>query len=257
MPFSENYGIIYKNTKGVFSVAIYGISDLHLSTNTDKSMEIFGPLWSGYMERIRNNWIKTVKDDDTVIVGGDVSWEMKLEDCISDFKYLSALPGRKILFKGNHDYWWETLSKMNSFVGENNFSNIEFCHNNAFVAENIAICGSRWWIDPTHEDFKKDDIKIYNHELSRIETSLAAARKTGAENIVAVLHYPPFTDNGDVNSDISSLFKKYNVKKCIYGHLHGEGLKKAVEGDFGGVEYILTSADFLKFTPKEINFEKI
>lgn len=242
--------------RGVFTIGIYSISDLHLSTNTDKSMEVFGPSWFGYMDKIRERWLQTVKEEDTVIIGGDISWEMKLEDCVSDFEYLNSLPGRKILFKGNHDYWWETLSKMNAFAESNGFSTIEFCNNNAFLVEDTAICGSRWWIDPTCDDFKKEDEKISAHEFSRIESSLMSAYALNAGNTVAVLHYPPFTESGYVNEGISALFKKYNVKKCIYGHLHGLGLSKAKEGVEDGVEYILTSADFLEFTPKEIIFEK-
>jgi len=238
---------------GVFYVAVFAISDLHLSTNTNKSMEVFGSSWSGYMENIFNNWSRVVSAEDTVVIGGDVSWEMKLKECRSDFSFIDSLPGRKIIFKGNHDYWWDTVSKMNDFVCENGFSQIEFCNNNAFSADNVAICGSRWWIDPTSDEFGKDDAKIYDHELIRLESSLSSAAGIGCDNILAVLHYPPFAEGGTVNKDISSLFSKFGVTVCVYGHLHGAGLKNAVEGKIDGVDYRLTSADFINFTPIRIS----
>lgn len=241
----------------VFSIAVYAISDLHLSTNTDKSMEVFGSGWMDYMNRIKTNWLNTVSDNDTVVIGGDVSWEMKLADCESDFRFISNLPGRKIIFKGNHDYWWETVSKMNAFVKENNFNAIEFCNNNAFTADGVVICGTRWWLDPTSDEFGKDDDKVYAHELLRLENSLKSVAEQKSENILAVLHYPPFTESGEVNTDIMGLFSAYKVKKCVYGHLHGAGLKNGVEGVIGGVEYKIISADFLDFTPLKISFEKI
>ncbi len=233
---------------------IYAISDLHLSTNTDKSMEVFGDKWLGYMDRICTNWLHTVSDGDTVIIGGDVSWEMKLADCGSDFEFLNSLPGRKIILKGNHDYWWDTVSKMNAFVRENGFENIEFINNNAFAVEDVVICGTRWWADPTSDEFRGEDRKIYEHEILRLESSLREGIASGCSKILAVLHYPPFTDDGRVNEDISKLFTRYGVTKCIYGHLHGGGHSKAKEGVTDGVEYVLTSADFLNFTPKKITF---
>lgn len=235
-------------------MAIFAISDLHLSTNTDKSMEIFGTKWAGYMQRISDNWSRLVGEDDTVIIGGDVSWEMKLADCVSDFEFINHLPGRKIITKGNHDYWWETASKHKAFLESNGFSNIDFIYNNAYMAEDIAICGSRWWDDPTTDGFDDEDLKIYNHELLRLENSLKEAEKLSCNVILAVLHFPPFTSDGSVNGDIAELFARYGVTACIYGHLHSAGLKNAVEGCFGGVNYRLTSADFLDFTPVEIKF---
>lgn len=235
-------------------MAIFAISDLHLSTNTDKSMEVFGDKWADYMQRIRDNWCCTVGKDDTVVIGGDVSWEMKLSDCVSDFEFINDLPGRKIISKGNHDYWWETASKHSSFLANNGFENIDFIYNNAYCSEGVAICGTRWWDDPTTDGFDDEDLKIYNHELVRLENSLKQALKSGCNTTLVVLHYPPFTTEGNVNKDIAALFEKYNVSRCIYGHLHGAGLKNAVEGCFDGVNYSLTSADFLGFTPLKINF---
>ncbi len=233
-------------------MAIFAISDLHLSTNTDKSMEVFGEKWGGYVQKIENNWNRLVKAEDTVIIGGDVSWEMKLADCVGDFGFLNSLPGRKIISKGNHDYWWETASKHNRFLSDNGFSDIEFIYNNAYIAENTAICGTRWWMDLTSEGFRAEDLKIYNHELLRLEASLKEGERSGCEKMIAALHYPPFKADGTVNDDIKELFHMYKVDLCIYGHLHGAGLKNAVTGQFGSTFYQLTSADFLDFTPYRI-----
>lgn len=235
---------------------IFAISDLHLSTTTDKSMEVFGDRWSGYMDKIRVNWLSRVSESDTVIIGGDVSWEMRLADCGGDFEFINTLPGRKLILKGNHDYWWDTVTKMKSFVAENGFEGIEFINNNAFAAEGVAICGTRWWTDPSSDEFGGDDRKIYDHELIRLEASLKEASKLGCDNILVALHFPPFDEEGRVNGDIARLFAEYAVTKCIYGHLHGAGHSKGVEGAFDGVEYYLTSADFLQFEPMKITFEK-
>lgn len=237
-------------------MSIYAISDLHLSNNTNKSMEVFGEKWLGYTEKLFDNWKRTVTDADTVVIGGDVSWEMNLKNCAKDFEFIHKLPGRKIISKGNHDYWWETVTKMKKFISENGFTSIEFLYNNFYVAEGVAICGTRWFEDPESDNFKKDDLKTYAHELVRLENSLKEAKKSGCEKILAVLHYPPFTPDGEVNRDIKNMFEKYNVEKCIYGHLHGAGLKNVKEGCFFGTNYHLTSADYLDFLPIHINFEK-
>lgn len=235
-------------------MAIYAISDLHLSTNTDKSMEVFGAKWADYMQRISDNWSCLVTDDDTVVIGGDISWEMKLADCTGDFGFINRLPGRKIISKGNHDYWWETASKHKAFLEANGFSRIDFLYNNAFEAGGVAVCGSRWWDDPTSDSFNDEDLKIHNHELIRLENSLKEASALGCDKILAVLHFPPFTAYGEVNADIAELFKRFGVTDCVYGHLHGAGLKNAIEGCFDGINYRLTSADFLNFTPIAIKF---
>lgn len=217
-------------------------------------MEVFGKSWERYTERIFKNWNERITESDTVLIGGDVSWEMRLEDCVGDFAFIHSLPGRKIISKGNHDYWWETAAKMRRFTAENGFDDIEFLHNNAVVADECAVCGTRWWNDPSSAEFKQDDIKIYSREIIRLENSLAEAKKSGREKIIAVLHYPPFDSDGNVNCDIKRLFGEYNVAECVYGHLHGKGLSNAVEGKFGATNYHLASADYLDFCPIRINF---
>lgn len=215
-------------------------------------MEVFGDRWANYTERIRDNWNSIVSKDDIVIIGGDVSWEMKLKDCVSDFEFINSLSGRKIISKGNHDYWWETASKHKEFLQDNGFSMIDFLYNNAFKVEDVAVCGTRWWNDSSADGFGGEDLKIYNHELIRLENSLKEACKLECNKKLVVLHYPPFAADGELNSDIADIFSRYEVRECIYGHLHGAGLKNAVEGTFFGVNYRLTSADYLNFTPIEI-----
>lgn len=217
-------------------------------------MEVFGKGWENYVERILKNWNETVNESDTVLIGGDVSWEMRLQDCVSDFSFIHNLPGRKIILKGNHDYWWDTAAKLRRFTIENGFDDIEFLQNNAAFTEEYGVCGTRWWNDPTSPEFKKDDLKIYNREIIRLENSLAEAKKAGCEKIIAVLHYPPFDNGGNVNSDVKRLFEEYNVAECVYGHLHGNGLANAAEGKFNATNYHLTSADYLDFCPIRINF---
>ncbi len=214
-------------------------------------MEVFGEKWADYMDRIRDNWKIVISKDDTVIIGGDVSWEMKLEESVSDFEFIDKLPGRKIISKGNHDYWWETASKHKTFLEKNGFSTIDFLYNNSFEVCDISVCGTRWWEDKTSDKFGPDDLKIYSHELIRLENSLKDAKN---DKKIVVLHYPPFTADGELNSDIAQMFERYEVSECIYGHLHGPGLKNVVEGTFFGVNYRLTSADYLNFTPIEIKF---
>ncbi len=235
-------------------MSVFAISDLHLSTNTDKSMEAFGDRWTDYTRRISENWRRMVGEGDTVILGGDISWEMRLEGCVSDFEYINSLPGRKIISKGNHDYWWETAAKHKAFLESNGFENIEFLYNNAYSADGIAICGTRWWNDPTSDGFGTEDLKIYRHEILRLEASLERARSLNCEKTVAVLHYPPFDALGRVNVDVGGLFERYGVDVCLYGHLQGVGIKTAVEGKFGATNYHLTSADYLDFCPIRINF---
>ena len=190
-------------------MSIYTLSDLHLAFGVDKPMDIFGYGWENYMEKIHTNWINTIKENDTVIVGGDISWGTYLDDIKPDFDFLESLPGRKILLKGNHDYWWESLTKLRKFTQDMHYTTIDFLHNTAFIAENTAICGTRGWIDPSSDNFKSDDQKIYLRELGRMELSLIEGAKSNPKKVIAVLHYPPVTKSGNINEDYLELFKKY------------------------------------------------
>lgn len=229
-------------------MSIFAIADLHLALGIDKPMDIFGGRWSNYMEKIKNNWINTVQAEDTVIIPGDVSWATYIENAYEDFKFIEDLPGRKIISKGNHDYWWTTASKLNKYLNSNEFKTISFLHNNAVNIENIAICGTRGWKCPGEDDFKKDDEKIYKREIERLELSLKASGSFEYDQRLVFLHYPPVTLKSK-ESGFIEIMKKYGITRCFYGHLHGEGIKGAIEGDYEGIELKLISADYLNFMP--------
>lgn len=226
-------------------MAIYTIGDLHLSLGCEKPMDIF-PGWQGYMEKLEHHWNTLVRLEDTVVLAGDTSWAMKLEDTAADFSFLQRLPGQKLLLKGNHDYWWTTVKKMERFLQENGFDSLHILHNNSILAEGLAVCGTRSWMFDVGEPH---DEKVMNRELGRLRASLEAAPE-GAER-VAFLHYPPVYPNANAQQVID-LLKEYNVKRCFYGHLHGNAIRFAVQGMVDGIEYRLISADALAFCPYKI-----
>jgi len=233
-------------------MAIFAISDLHLALGIDKPMDVFGDKWINYMEKIKKFWSETVEPEDYVIVPGDISWATYLEESYKDFDYIDKLPGNKIILKGNHDYWWTTTRKLNKYLSENGFKTIKFLHNNSYIIENFAICGSRGWKCPGEEDFTEEDEKIYLREIQRLDISLKSYEKmipyVGEKDIIVALHYMPFNSKRET-SEFIGLMKKYKVKLCIYGHLHGEGARNAVEGEFEGIEFRLVAADYLNFKP--------
>ena len=226
-------------------MAIYTIGDLHLSLGCEKPMDIF-PGWQGYMEKLEHHWNTLVRPEDTVVLAGDTSWAMKLEDTAEDFSFLQRLPGQKLLLKGNHDYWWTTVKKMERFLQESGFDRLHILHNNSILAEGLAVCGTRSWMFDVGEPH---DEKVMNRELGRLRASLEAAPE-GAER-VAFLHYPPVYPNANAQQVID-LLKEYNVKRCFYGHLHGNAIRFAVQGMVDGIEYRLISADALAFCPYKI-----
>ena len=239
-------------------MSIYVIGDLHLSFNEDKPMDIFGDNWRGHEEKIKNNWLEKVTDNDVVILPGDFSWSMKLEDTEKDFEYLNSLPGKKLMLKGNHDYWWNTITKMRAFLQEKNFQDIDFIYNEGYVFENYIIAGTRGW----NLEEEAHDEKILNRELGRLEASIQRGIKKAEQleenkevEIIVFMHYPPITNAKIFNKEEAKfveLMKKYNVKKCFYGHLHGLSIIDAVEGEFEGIEFKLVSADGLNFELYEI-----
>ena len=229
-------------------MSIFVIGDLHLSFNQNKPMDIFGENWIGHEEKIKQDWIKKVKEKDLVIIPGDFSWETYLENTELDFNFLNRLPGKKLLLKGNHDYWWTTLTNMKKFLKEKNFTNIDFLYNNSYEYEDKIICGTRGWSIADHEA----DKKLINRELIRLEISL----KNGIElygnqkEIIVFMHYPPITKStilSNQEADFVNLMKKYNVKRCYYAHLHGVSINDAIEGNIEGIEFKLVSADGLDF----------
>ncbi len=225
-------------------MSLYAIADLHLSFENPKPMDIFGDNWKGHEEKIKRDWLDKVNEEDTVLIPGDFSWAMALKDTYKDFEYLNCLPGKKIMLKGNHDYYWNSLKKLNEFVKENNFKNIEFLHNNSYEVEGYIIAGTRGWIITD----TKEDLKLINRELIRLELSIKEGiEKYGDKPIIICMHYPPTNKAILEHSDFIKLMQKYNVKKCIYGHLHGESHIEAVEGNVCGIEFKLVSADYLDF----------
>lgn len=227
-------------------MALYALSDLHLAFNCEKPMDIFGDKWINHHEKIKENWIKEVKESDTVLIAGDISWSMRMEHGIEDLKFIENLPGKKILVRGNHDYWWTSINKLNSM-----FVNMKFVQNNYFVYEDYAICGSRGWVLKNSAKFDSHDKKIYDRELLRLRLSLDEAVNAGYEKIICMIHYPPVFPNS-LNNEFTDVFEEYNVEKVIYGHIHGGGLSNVFEGTINGVEYILTSCDYINFAPIKI-----
>jgi predicted phosphohydrolase len=228
-------------------LAIYAISDLHLALSVDKPMDIFGYKWANYMQRLESNWNEIIGPEDYVVIPGDISWATYLEEALEDFKFIDALPGNKIISKGNHDYWWTSHSKLRRFVEENKLSSLHFMHNNSVRVGKITICGTRGWICPGDDGFGTEDRKIYNRELQRLELSLKSVQPD-TDAIIAALHYPPFNSKKEP-TEFVEIMRKYCVKLCLYGHLHGDSFKNAVMQKVDGIDFKLVSADYLEFTP--------
>ena len=218
---------------------IFAISDLHLSFGTNKPMDVFGKKWENYEERIRENWIKKVKQDDIVILPGDLSWGLTLKETQKDFEYINNLPGQKIISRGNHDYYFSTKTKVENFFKENNFNSIRILHNNSYDLGNYVLCGTRGWGKSEDGDAAVDK-KITAREESRLRMSLEQGSKLNKDIIVAI-HFPPFY------SKFCSIMKEYNVKMCVYGHLHGYGTYMIKEGIIDGIEYKMVSCDHNNF----------
>jgi len=231
-------------------VSIFAIADLHLSLSVNKPMDVFGNAWEGYMGKIYSNWIATVGYNDYVIIAGDISWAINLEQAIEDLKFIHSLPGKKILLKGNHDYWWSTTSKMESALKYYNLSSINLMHNNSYKIDNYIICGTRGWKTPGDDSFEQHDLKMYQREISRLELSLNSSNKTREPKdiLIVAMHYPPFNFKKEPSGFVD-LMIKHKTHKCVYGHLHGASHKTAVTGLTNGIEFALISADFLKFIP--------
>ena len=235
-------------------MSIYTIGDLHLSFHENKPMDIFGENWKGHEEKIKQDWINKVKNQDLVILPGDFSWSTYLKDTYEDFKYLNSLPGKKLLLKGNHDYWWTTLKSMRKFLEENDFQNIDFIFNNAYEFENYIFAGTRGW-----SQSEEENERFLNRETQRLELSLKQAKeiqekRLQEENIkkeiIVFMHYPPITNNQIEANEATSfvrVMKEYGVNRCYYGHLHGIAIKEAVEREYLGIKFKLVSADGLDF----------
>ena len=221
-------------------MSIFAISDLHLSFGVDKPMNIFRG-WDNHTDRIRANWCRLVKEEDTVILAGDLSWGLKIEEAEEDFRFLESLPGKKLLIKGNHDLWWSTAKKMHEFLKTKNFNSIDIIFNNCAVVEGYAIAGTRGWF---YDD--NSGKKVLLREAGRLESSLKAASETGLP-IITFLHYPPVYSDSVCN-EIMDVLRRYNIKKVYHGHIHGLGVNQVVR-EFEGMEFCITSCDLTDFTP--------
>ncbi|MDD5953116.1 MAG: metallophosphoesterase [Oscillospiraceae bacterium] len=227
-------------------MSLFVIADLHLSLGSKKPMDVFRG-WENYVERLERNWRAVVTEQDTVVVAGDISWGMSLAESKADFQWLNALPGQKILLKGNHDYWWSTKTRIETFFQEEGFTSLHVLHNNAYLAQGKAICGSRGWLYNSEKD---EDIKIVNREVGRLKLSLDDAEKRFPEaEPIVFLHYPPVYGTMACNG-ILTVLRERNIRRCYFGHIHGsQASKRAIKGEWEGIKMHLISCDYVGFVP--------
>ncbi len=228
---------------------IFAMSDLHLSEASGKPMDVFGPRWKNHTEKMKKNWDEMLNSEDVMIISGDVSWGLKLEEAVPDFQWIHERPGLKLITKGNHDLWWSSLTKMNSL-----FEDILFIQGGSVVVGDTAVCGTRGWglKQEDRQDWTEHDDKIYRREQIRMKMALDAAESTGASRIILSLHYPP-TDHHGSNTAFTELIEQYPVTCVLYGHLHGEdAYQHAFNGWKNGIQYRLMSSDFLSYKPERI-----
>lgn len=232
-------------------MSLFVLADTHLSESTEKPMDIFGSRWSDWTAKLCENWKSTVSDGDTVVIPGDISWAMSLDEAAKDLQLLDGLPGKKIIGKGNHDYWWATIKKTEEFFAKEKIKSISLLYNNSFLADGKAICGCRgWFIDEKVSPKDTDYDKIVAREAGRLELSLKSAEALGDTERIVFLHFPPVF--GDfVCEELIDVLKKYGVKRCFYGHIHGKyDMEQTVTYD--GIDFTIVSADYLKFRPLKI-----
>lgn len=223
-------------------MALFAIGDMHLSFSFDKPMDIFGDEWIDHSLKIKEDWMQKVGEEDTVLITGDTSWALRLDHAKIDLDWISELPGNKVIIKGNHDYWWQTVGKLNGL-----YPNMFFMQNNYFRYEEYGVCGTRGWTCPNDTYFVKHDEKIYTRELARLEMSLKFAKAEGVQKFIVMLHYPPTNDKKEP-SGFTEILEKYNVEKVIYGHLHGAQYHPlGLQGKYHGIEYYLVSCDYTDF----------
>ncbi len=231
-------------------MAIYAIADLHLSLGTNKPMDVFKG-WQNYVSRLENNWRRLVKEEDTVVIAGDISWAMKLEETENDFRFIHSLPGKKLFLKGNHDYWWSTKAKINSYLDKMGFNDISIIFNSSSQVGTYGICGTRGWMYNSESD---EDKKIVNREVGRLKASIEDCLKNNLNPIV-FLHYPPVYDVYSCQ-EILGVLKEYNIDECYFGHIHGtQAAKKAITGEYESIKMNLISCDYLDFCPLLIKKE--
>ncbi len=230
---------------------IFAISDLHISTNSNKPMDVFGGKWVNYIEKIRADWLEKVSDDDLVLIGGDISWAMKIDDAKLDLDSFANLKGKKILIKGNHDYWWSGIGKVRDVLPKNFYA----LQNDCIKFDDVIICGSRCWSVPGSPDFKEQDRKIYNREVERLKLSFKEMEKIREEKdkVIVLIHYPPFNVNRE-DSAFTELFEQFRVDAVVYGHLHGKDVRADKLLLKNNIKYYLTSCDQVDNKLTEITF---
>ena len=228
-------------------MAIFAIADLHLSHAEKKAMDVFGPQWKDHWQRIAAAWQQSVQPQDVVLIPGDISWAMQAQNAQPDLDAIGAMPGHKVLLRGNHDYWWGSLSRVRAMLPPGMFA----LQNDCVATPYGAVCGTRGWVVPGSANFGEPDQKIYAREVQRLSLSLADARKKGLDVCVVMMHFPPFNERREDNGFLQ-LFKAHGVTRVVYGHLHGKSLRSAFEGEHDGVTYELVSCDHLRFAPKRI-----
>lgn len=231
-------------------MAIFAISDLHLSFGTDKPMDVFGENWENHTVKLKDNWVRVIGEEDWVLVPGDISWAISLEESIPDFTWLNSLPGKKILSKGNHDYWWSTYKKFEDFKTVHGFHTLTMLYNNAYSWGGYAICGTRGWKSPDEPDFSEEDEKIYKREQERLKLSLKEGVKLGG-SLIAQLHYPPFDARHRLNA-FGDILVEYGVKACIYGHIHGKVPRQALYEEVEGIAFRLVACNQIAFDPVKL-----
>jgi len=228
-------------------VALYAIGDLHLSLSVDKPMDIFGEAWVRHEEKIKESWLSLVTEDDTVLLPGDISWATSFDEAKVDLKWIDDLPGKKVLIRGNHDYWWTSLKKMKEA-----FPQMDFIQNNFYEYKSHMICGTRGWICPNRQNFDEHDEKIYKRELIRLKLSLDSAKKVSEKPLIVMTHYPPTNEKYEP-SGFTEIYENYGVSTVIYGHLHTEvSFKCGLQGTVNGVTYRLVSSDYVRFQLQKI-----
>lgn len=230
-------------------MSLFAMADFHLSKSIkDKPMDIFGKRWENYMQKIEDSCKTVLSENDVLLIPGDISWATYANELKSDLDFIENLPGKKIISKGNHDYWWTSAKKLEELKAGFNIKTINFLHNNFFVYGDTAICGNRGWIKSESDENKK----IYDRELIRLELSLKAAQNAGYDKKIVMTHYPPCSGNDEIFEDFLEIINKYNVKRCIYGHLHNN-FSSAFTGMCGDIKFDLVSADYLDFIPLKID----
>lgn len=231
---------------------LFAIADLHLPGGQDKAMDLFGKQWIEHVNKIEINWQKKINKDDLVLIPGDISWAMKLDEAEEDLARIGSWPGTKIMIKGNHDYWWQGIGKVRKALSKDLFA----LQNDSFLISNWQICGTRGWKVPGNKDFNSEDEKIYLRELERLELSLKSRQNEKKETqTVVMLHYPPFNEKGEASGFVD-VMKNYGVEICVYGHLHGDLDFPPQEGLIDGINYYLVACDYLDFSPLMIKESK-